>query len=296
VAVFRDAILESRKHSATSWPTLTSRFPPVAGRPVGGVPTVDHPRVAVAKRPLCASTLDRQRFCSGTRTRRYVIRSEDQFTLNVTLVVILLTMTAFLYLFVQVAGAGPLLGITYIEGTVGGALLRIFFHTGLLHFGGNVISVLLAGLVLSVFARPYELGAVLGSGLAVNVFVYHVWLTDVIGLSLLGFAIFAATGVFLLAGFVEVRSLESRLEQAILVVLTAAFIVGLVAAIRAQLWHDILVFLGTQEATYGGSNYTSRSSLAHVAGFTWGLTAAVLVQAYRYRDTLGETVFEETPF
>jgi hypothetical protein len=225
-----------------------------------------------------------------------VIRSEDQFTLNVTLIVILLTVTAFLYLFVQVAGAGPLVGITYTEGTVGGALLRIFFHTGLLHFARNVVAVFLAGLVLSVFAQPRELVAVLLSGLVVNTVVYHVWLTDVAGLSLLGFAIFAATGVFLLAGFVEVRSLESRLEQVVLVVLTVGFIIGLVAAIRVQLWHDFLVFLGTQDATYGGANYTSRSSLAHVAGFTWGLVAAVLVQVYRYRDTLGDTVLAETPF
>jgi hypothetical protein len=222
-------------------------------------------------------------FCPE-RTAIAVIRTEDQFTLNVTLVVCLLAVTTVLFLFVQAFAGGRLLGSG--GSTFRGAALRIFFHNDAMHFAGNIFAFLIVGLVLAAFAQPGELGGVFGATLTANTLIYHYILPDVAGLSLTLFAVYAATLLFLLAGFIEARRLDSTVEQIAVALLTVCFIAGVFYLMREQLWHDLLVVFAGTEPTIGGSNYTRGSSTAHVSGFIWGLVCAAGVLAYRYRERL----------
>lgn len=200
-----------------------------------------------------------------------MIRTEDQFVWNVTILM------AFLGVGFSV---GFIFGLTQ-PSTLLGSFGRIFVHLGGGHILGNLAGIFLIGLVIAVFAHPVEFVVVLASTVLINTLINQSM--PAAGLSVVVFAMVGATLLFLLGAIYEVNQFDRPGGR--LLVLGAAFALFLVVGGRyqSQLLHDAAVVFMDQPVQNDAPNYTRKSSLGHLLGFGWGCLAAVGARLLRYR-------------
>lgn len=170
---------------------------------------------------------------------------------------------------------------------------RLFVHLDVGHIVMNLLAILLYGVSLSGFAHPVEFGGILLSTIPAHIAFTLVWF-DVSGLSFAIYAVAGALIVYLFAVLFEIRH-ASRGKQ-LVVLLAALLLLGIVYMMESgQLRHDVAVVFQNQPIQYDWDGYTQDTSRAHIAGFCWGLVAAIGLRIVRYRFPSIERVADIYP-